>query len=143
MALSKLRSAVTVTLELPGPMTLSSVAWIRLCMDVWKSAISWVRVPAMPASVASGVSTLPVESATVTSSGDMPSMLEATRWTIAWTSSADSVVPTGLETRTDAVAGSCWSEKTCLAGSARCTTAVSTSSSASTVLEQLCSRWPA
>ena len=46
----------------------------------------------------------------------------------AWT-------PGSVLTSTEAVAGSCSSAKTCLGGSARCTTAVSTPSIASMVLE--------
>ena len=79
-------------------------------------------------------SSLPVESATVTFSGSMPSMLAATRWTTDCTCSGLSVLPRRVETRTDAVGGSCLSAKTCLAGSARCTTADWTPSIASMVL---------
>ena len=63
-------------------------------------------------------------------------MLEATRWTIACTcSGVERRCRRVVSTRTDAVVGSCSSAKTCFGGSARCTTAVSTPSIASMVLE--------
>ena len=77
---------------------------------------------------------MPLESATVTLPGSSPSMLDATRLTIAWTFSASTVVPAEVSIRTDAVVGSCSSENTFFSGMARWTTAVLTPSIASMVL---------
>ena len=56
-------------------------------------------------------------------------MLEATRFTIAWTCSASSVVPGEVSTSTDAVVGVLLvGEDLLLGGIARCTTAVLTPS---------------
>ncbi len=133
--LSKSRSAVTWTVELPGPRTRSSSAWTWLAFWFWKSLTYWLRELAAAPPIASVVeSSLPLESATVTFSGSMPSMLAATRCTTDWTCSGPRVSPGRVPTSTEAVGGSCLSAKTCLAGMARCTTADCTPSIASMVL---------
>lgn len=108
------------------------------CIESWKASTCLVRAEAAltpPSVLSSVVSSLPLASVSVTFFGSRPSMLDATRCTIAWTWPSSSDVPGSVSMRTDAVGGSCSSVKTCFSGMARCTTAVSTPWMASTVLE--------
>ena len=66
-------------------------------------------------------STVPSAPTTVTWSGSSPSTLAATRFTIAWTCSAVSFLPSVVATRTEAVVFCCSSAKTSFFGIARCT----------------------